>query len=73
MLFERAVLGLIGAGDNIGDDIAWRPASWDLVAQGELMVYRHNGFWRSMDTLKDALELEEVWQTDTPWKVCSKG
>ncbi|MCO5186219.1 MAG: sugar phosphate nucleotidyltransferase [Anaerolineae bacterium] len=70
MLFERAVLDLIGAGDNIGDDIALETGVMrDLVAQGELMVYRHNGFWRSMDTLKDALELEEVWQTDTPWKV----
>jgi glucose-1-phosphate cytidylyltransferase len=33
------------------------------------MRYRHPGFWRSMDTLKDTMVLEEMWQESAPWKV----
>jgi glucose-1-phosphate cytidylyltransferase len=33
------------------------------------MMYQHTGFWQSMDTLKDALELEQAWHTSQPWKV----
>jgi glucose-1-phosphate cytidylyltransferase len=33
------------------------------------MLYRHRGFWRSMDTFKDALELNETWDSgQAPWK-----
>jgi glucose-1-phosphate cytidylyltransferase len=46
-------------------DIAWgddleRQALPALGAAGELFAYRHTGFWRSMDTYKDALELTAV-------------
>ncbi len=41
-----------------------------LTAQKELNAYKHNGFWSCMDTLRDKLELERLWQTgDAPWKV----
>lgn len=67
MLFERAVLDLI---DRERDDIPLETGIMQqLVTQGQLAMYRHHGFWRSMDTLKDALELDEVWQTSAPWKV----
>jgi glucose-1-phosphate cytidylyltransferase len=34
------------------------------------MLYRHRGFWRSMDTFKDAQALNELWETgNAPWKV----
>jgi glucose-1-phosphate cytidylyltransferase len=36
---------------------------------GQLMIYRHPGFWQSMNTMKDNLELEELWRTGAPWKV----
>jgi glucose-1-phosphate cytidylyltransferase len=39
-----------------GDDLE-RHFLPDLAAAGELSAYRHHGFWRSMDTYKDALEL----------------
>jgi hypothetical protein len=32
-------------------------------------MYRHQGFWRSMDTFKEALELDTIWRESTPWKV----
>jgi glucose-1-phosphate cytidylyltransferase len=40
-----------------------------LSAQGELMAYRHTGFWQSMDTLRDKTYLEQLWQSGQPqWK-----
>ena len=40
-----------------------------LAADGQLMMYRHAGFWASMDTFKEAQTLNELWDTDAPWKV----
>lgn len=41
-----------------------------LAAAGELMAYRHEAFWQCMDTLKEAQELDALWQTGrAPWKV----
>ena len=39
-----------------------------LAASGELMAYRHSGFWQPMDTLRDKIALEEYWRTGAPWK-----
>ena len=40
-----------------------------LVAQGELGVYTHNGFWKCMDTLSDLRSLETIWRGGkAPWK-----
>lgn len=37
---------------------------------GELMAYRHNGFWQCMDTKRDRDMLEEIWQSGSaPWRV----
>ena len=41
-----------------------------LARDGELMAFRHDGFWRPMDTLRDRLELEAMWETGhSPWKL----
>ena len=39
-----------------------------LASTGELVAYRHDGFWQPMDTLRDKLYLEELWQRKPPWK-----
>jgi glucose-1-phosphate cytidylyltransferase len=38
-----------------------------LGAAGELYAYAHTGFWKSMDTYKDAQELTELAQAGAPW------
>jgi glucose-1-phosphate cytidylyltransferase len=44
----------------------------DLVRDGELNSYRHEGFWQSMDTYQEAQYLNRLWQTGAaPWKVWS--
>lgn len=41
-----------------------------LAEQGELMAYEHTGFWQPMDTLRDKIHLQELWETGkAPWKV----
>jgi len=54
-----------------GDESSWEgePLS-GLAADGELMAFRHDGFWQPMDTLREKNLLEELWQTGrAPWKV----
>ncbi len=41
----------------------------DLAKSGELSIFRHHGFWRPMDTLRDKVELETLWDSGSPpWK-----
>ncbi|MFA7630421.1 MAG: glucose-1-phosphate cytidylyltransferase, partial [Candidatus Neomarinimicrobiota bacterium] len=34
----------------------------------QLSVYRHHGFWKCMDTLRDKVELNELWEKGPKWK-----
>lgn len=41
-----------------------------LVSEGQLHAYKHTGFWKPMDTLRDNIELNEMWDKGSaPWKV----
>ena len=41
----------------------------NLAKDGQLMAYRHNGFWKCMDTQRDKMQLEEMWASGkAPWK-----
>lgn len=41
-----------------------------LAQEGQLMCYKHEGFWQCMDTLRDKEKLEELWNDNkAPWKV----
>jgi len=66
MLFERPVLEMMANGDDVDLERQILPA---LAGQRQLMIYRHNGFWQSMNTMKDTLTLEKIWQENPPWKV----
>jgi glucose-1-phosphate cytidylyltransferase len=39
-----------------------------LARDGQLIAYRHPGFWQPMDTLRDKQLLEALWAADPPWK-----
>jgi glucose-1-phosphate cytidylyltransferase len=61
-----------GAIDSVDDDeTIWeRDAVEKLALAGQLMGYRHSGFWSCMDTLKEKNYLESLWQSGkAPWKV----
>jgi len=43
-----------------------------LALEGQLAVYRHEGFWQCMDTVRDVRYLNELWQAGKPpWKIWS--
>ena len=43
-----------------------------LAKDGELVAYRHQGFWQPMDTLREYLLLNDLWaQGKAPWKTWS--
>ena len=48
------------------DDIFERDCLPRLAAAGELVAYRHEGFWACMDTYKDSLRLNELWESGQP-------
>jgi len=53
-----------------GPETIWEQAPLERLAHGgELMAYRHTGFWQPMDTLRDRVHLEELWNAGhAPWK-----
>lgn len=45
----------------------------NLAKDGELMCYKHHGFWQCMDTLRDKEKLEALWNSNkAPWKIAEK-
>ena len=54
-----------------GDDTQWEREPLERLAKdGELMAYRHTSFWQCLDTLRDKVLLEELWQSgNAPWKI----
>ena len=56
-----------------GEELVLEPFS-RLIAANQLMAYKHEGFWRCMDNLKDRQVLEEmVEQGKMPWRACDSG
>ncbi len=64
-VLEPSVIDLIEA-----DETSWERAPLEgLAASGQLSAFRHSGFWRPMDTLRDKQYLEELWDSgQAPWK-----
>lgn len=72
--------GLINGGffvlnPSVIDRIEGDPTIWEreplesLAADGQLMAYRHDGFWAAMDTLRDKNILEGLWASgEAPWR-----
>jgi glucose-1-phosphate cytidylyltransferase len=54
-----------------GDDTVLERAPIERLARdGQLMGYRHSGFWSCMDTLKEKNMLEQIWDAgEAPWKI----
>lgn len=54
-----------------GDTTVWEREPLERIAKaGQLSAYKHTGFWLPMDTLRDKVKLEELWELrKAPWKV----
>ena len=53
-----------------GDSTIWEREPMErIAADGQLQAFKHLGFWKPMDTLRDKQELEQAWESGTaPWK-----
>jgi len=66
MVLEPGVLDYIEGDETI---LEKRPME-RLAADGQMMAYRHEGFWQPMDTLREKQLLEDLWQSGhAPWKI----
>ena len=67
-VLDRRVLDYID-----GDETLWEREPLERLARdGQLMAYRHEGFWQPMDTLRERRLLEDLWASGrAPWKVWS--
>ena len=54
-----------------GDHTVWERGPLETLAQrDELRAYDHRGFWQPMDTVRERIHLEQLWETrQAPWKV----
>jgi glucose-1-phosphate cytidylyltransferase len=66
MVLERRVLDYIDS-----DDVYFQKEPMErLAADRQLMAYRHESYWQAMDTLRDKVALEHLWDSgNAPWKV----
>lgn len=66
MVLEPSIFDYIEGDDTVFEMEPMRA----LAKDGELMAYRHRGYWQCMDTLRDKNVLENIWQSGkAPWKV----
>jgi glucose-1-phosphate cytidylyltransferase len=63
-VFEREVLDFIGL-----NSVLEKEPLQQLTEVNQLMAYRHHGFWQPMDTYREFLMLNEMWDSgEAPWK-----
>ena len=63
MVFNKEFLNYLQPGDMIED------ALLRLIPEKQLALYKHEGFWYGMDTYKDYLFLNELWEKDPKWRI----
>ncbi len=62
MVFNKEIFDHIKPGEMIEDALV------KLIPQKQLALYKHEGFWYGMDTHKDFLHLNALWEKDPKWK-----
>ncbi len=64
-VLHPSTVDLIDSADTIWE----REPLERLASSDQLMAFEHKGFWQPMDTLRDKLHLDDLWQKGAPWKV----
>jgi len=67
MIFNKEFFNYLRPGDMIEDGLS------RLIEDGQLSMYKHEGFWYGMDTYRDFLFLNKVWKEDPKWKIWKKN
>ena len=57
--------------DISGEDSVWEREPLEKLAKNlQISAYKHDGFWQPMDTLRDLIYLNELWNSNSaPWKI----
>lgn len=63
MVFNKEFFNFLKPGDMIEDALA------RLIPQKQLALYKHESYWYCMDTYRDYLFLNELWEKDPKWKI----
>ena len=61
MVFTRKALKQLKKGETLEDGLT------RLASKKKLAMYRHEGFWHAMNTMKDVEALNELWKRGKPW------
>lgn len=64
-VFEPGVFDYLGGDDTVLEETPLQA----LAKDGELVAFRHDGFFQPMDTYREAKLLNELWDSGAPWKV----
>ena len=64
-VLEPEVLKYIKSDDTIWEQEPLMP----LARENQLNAYKHTGFWKPMDTMKDLIELKNVWKNKKLWRI----
>lgn len=65
-VFEQGIFDFLGDGSYMLEENPYEKLSMG----GEMMAYKHNGFWSPMDTMRDKIVLDNMWnEGNAPWKV----
>jgi glucose-1-phosphate cytidylyltransferase len=66
-VFEPSIFDYLRHGDDVM--LEHEPLA-RLAAERELAAYRHDGFWQPMDTYRESVLLNEMWESgEAPWRV----
>lgn len=66
MVLKSNIFDYLGDGTQMLEDAPFE----ELASQGEMMAYRHDGFWSPMDNIHDRSYLEALWENgQAPWKI----
>ena len=69
-VFEQDIFDYLGDSDD--DLVLEHEPLGRLAAKGQLVAYQHDGFWQPMDTYRESVMLNELWDSGhAPWKVWS--
>lgn len=67
MVFNKKLLDLLTTDENC--DFEFGPLE-NLALKGEVMTYKHDGFWECADTIRDVNHLNKLWKTgNAKWKI----
>jgi len=68
-VFNKKIFDYLSTDDDCDLEIG---ALEKIAQKGQLMIYKHKGFWACMDTLRDMDYLNDLWRKNKPWAIWQK-